>query len=666
MSSTQVHAILISNHHAHSPPQFIDVVNCSTNNVERQVPVLSGSYSVHPGMLNEHNKQSRHNRSGVVGTQKQATSSNEAELSTPSWKRKGNIFAPRRKPEVKDLDKDTLWHNLSPTIHEDLGDKSSSLTFASELRSTTAQRQASEGNKVFVKKEPITQPYGYTNAPGLFQSPKRSQSPVDDWKLGNTLGALLKSNPNPLFTSADKPVPVSTKSKNSGKQTPIPSSFTSNNPSSHLSLCSFPMTGIEQSRARPAATKDKTVFTKPSPPPTPLRHNSPESRRTPSPSTATDRSSPAFTDPGSSAFSLDEQSMYSPATTPPLSPVIPINIGRAHLEYTPPLSPVVSASGVRADALPGPSGTDLAQSEDTPFYGGMSNELSMELFGEEPAETPKQVTASSLFDAGVTVAPRESAPARVFKRRSGPVEELPSMRPKEKKTRKKRAYNKTPITLRRTKVEPALPRVFVAKQTSVSCGRPETNSGLSRGTKRAPSPLSPTVVQPSKRAKVVSPKALPKPYKFATWEADLTTLESLVFDGKQGPGQIGWVLRLVKDLSVNAEVIPAKWVRKELRIRESTTLKGTYQHKNKRQLLEDVVNGYASCDEEGKVAAQVRALLIKWGGSSNILSFISLGFVVVLSCAEEKRVGGQRVGVEERCVWVLCGATSSRQLSFLL
>ncbi|KAJ7781555.1 hypothetical protein B0H16DRAFT_1498799 [Mycena metata] len=502
-----------------SSTQFIDVVNRSTNNVEGRVPVLSGTYSVHSGILNEHDKVPKHNRSGVFGIPKQATSSNEADLSTSS-KRKDNIFAPRIKLEVKDL----------------------------------AQRQTSEAKKVFDKRKPTTQPCGYTNAPELFHRSEHSPSPVDDWKLGNNLGTLFKSNPNLLFTNA-KDISTSTKSKRT--------------------VASIP--GILKYKTKPSPSST-TV-------PDRHTHHSPESRQTPTPSTTTDRSSPAFTDPESSVFSLDEQSVHSAATTPPLSPTIPTNVGRARSAYTPPMSPVVFPTSVRADTLPDPSSTH-AQSKDTPPCSGMSAELSLELFGEEPAKPPKQVAASSLFDADVTVAPKAPA-ARVVK---GPSLFLP------RKPQQKKAYNnnKIPITRPpRTKVEPAFVGA-VAKQTSVGRGHLETDSGPSRGTKRVASPVRPVAARPSKQ-----------------------TSATLCSTRSRGRGRSTWVLKLLKDLTANIDVIPAQWVRKDVLIREYTSPKGMYQHKNKHQLLKDVVDGYASCDEEGTVAKQARTLLIKWGGLTN-------------------------------------------------
>ncbi|KAJ7179414.1 hypothetical protein C8R46DRAFT_1073686 [Mycena filopes] len=515
-----------------STTQYIDFVNSSSSmDVKTQVPVLT----VHPDKLNEHDTAGS-NRSVVFGIQKQTT---------PIVKRGANIFAPR--PRTRDkVDNESLWHNIAPTIHD------------------LVHKQAS----------------GNTNAPEIFEVYQTSYTHKDD-DHPPTLSNHLGGTPKSMLTTG-KPI----SSRSSDEQ-----STSSLNPSSYTS----PTNHIKPYRSPSAKTGDKTIFAKPSPPPTPIQNDLRQHRKstTPSSSAGTDRSSPAFTE--WSGLSLDERSTSSPATTPPQSPVISTRSGQAFIAsggYAPE-EDTSTLSVLRSDR---------AQSEE---MSGEFNPLHAELFGDVPKSAG--VGVLSLFDEGIPVEPRDPSPARVITKRPAHDADLPWLLKGQKPgTKPKRTPRLPPSTKGETAAPTSVP---ICKQSSPVRGRRGSSSGSAGGLKRPASPVHRS--QPIKRAKFV---AAPKPYELASWASVLSSLEDLVATGKAGPGQIDRVVALVKDLTARAEVLPDKWVMEEVRIREFTSgpLKGSYEYKSRHQLLEDVVEGYAQCDTDGMVVAHAQALLGKW------------------------------------------------------
>jgi len=383
-----------------------------------------------------------------------------------------------------------------------------------------------------------------------------------------------------------------------------------------------PATGIKSG--------DKTVFTLPPLPPsvinddyfqqTPRTPNvrlmpssltAPDLRRTPSSPATTSRSSPVFSDTGSgrawSEFSRisHDSSRFSPATTPPLSPVeAKAPSGRSWLED----------GSVRQNETP----------KHGDVRGSIDEDDSSDFFGDD--DVPVSAAPEDLWAHGAVAESHvaEPKPSRPVTRR--PIEELRAYKIGPKKTTAK----KTTTPQRKTVAQKPVPVRTVAKPKEVEVRTIRSSflhlptvqqTSSSRGIKRPASPAH-LFVPPAKRqttqanavrtqANVVRKKAPLPPTKLESirWMNKLKDFEHLVYEGKQGPGEIPRVEGFLKELKAKIEVIDDKWVVETVRMRD---VKGVEERKNKLRLLEDVVAGYERYDAEGTVASYAEELLFKW------------------------------------------------------
>jgi len=87
----------------------------------------------------------------------------------------------------------------------------------------------------------------------------------------------------------------------------------------------------------------------------------------------------------------------------------------------------------------------------------------------------------------------------------------------------------------------------------------------------------------------------------------LTRFEELIWQGKQGPGELPHVEKLLKAM-VGAEVT-FKWVQEVVRMRATA---GGEENKDKAQLVWEIVEIYAPLDKEGVIQRLGNELLSKW------------------------------------------------------
>jgi hypothetical protein len=247
----------------------------------------------------------------------------------------------------------------------------------------------------------------------------------------------------------------------------------------------------------------------------------------------------------------------------------------------------------------------------TPEHGDARNlfneDDSADLFGEDTV--PESIVPKSFAESGSR---------RIILKR--PIEELKALRVPKKKAKRNSTKRATagqipirPITKpKEIPVRSIQPSVFllpISKQTSSS-----------RGIKRPPSPVRPSLIPPPKRqateanlerrAIQVRRKPLP-PSTYVRWTSSLSTFEDQAYQGKHGPGQIERLVALLKDMKTNIDIVPDAWVRETVRTR---TVNGVEERKNKHQLLAEIVGSYGEFDEAGTVDIHSKELLVKWSG----------------------------------------------------
>ncbi|KAJ7937325.1 hypothetical protein B0H13DRAFT_1945360 [Mycena leptocephala] len=553
-----------------SHAQFVDIADSSTKNVAGQIPVLGGPYYVHSDELNEHSMELDHNGSGTSGYQKLSPSVNEVGFATPVGHatpnpKKRDIFSALKtqssNSRINDnIDIGAMWQNIAPAIQRDLG---MSCTSASTLTS-------------HILSVPEQTSMGTTRSSGEQgpQPPASTDKFVDDyaWPLGDQLQTIqdeLKSN-----TLFNLPPNLHSSLKKEGKQPTnpgLPSLYTS---STKRITPTPPSTPIK--------SRDKTIFTPPPAPPSIIHVDyfqttrTPDLRRTPSSVAPSAPPSPIFlfTDGGSrrawSESSRRSRSIFSQATTPPSSPVVAARDGHAWAE-------------------------DETSRQVTPEHGDARNlfneDDSADLFGEDTV--PESIVPKSFAESGSQ---------RIILKR--PIEELKALRVPKKKAKRN-------STKRATAGQIPVRPITKPKEFPTSS---------SRGIKRPPSPVRPSLIPPPKRqateanlerrAIQVRRKPLP-PSTYVRWTSSLSTFEDQAYQGKHGPGQIERLVALLKDMKTNIDIVPDAWVRETVRTR---TVNGVEERKNKHQLLAEIVGSYGEFDEAGTVDIHSKELLVKWSG----------------------------------------------------
>ncbi|KAJ7436656.1 hypothetical protein B0H11DRAFT_2255984 [Mycena galericulata] len=91
------------------------------------------------------------------------------------------------------------------------------------------------------------------------------------------------------------------------------------------------------------------------------------------------------------------------------------------------------------------------------------------------------------------------------------------------------------------------------------------------------------------------------------WTNDLILLEELVYQGKQGRGEVQQVLILLK--AMLAGEMPFDWVEEPVRTR--STVDGE-EYKDKPHLVEDIVLAYSQLQQEEEIGKLKKELFTKW------------------------------------------------------
>ncbi|KAJ6539065.1 hypothetical protein B0H19DRAFT_1078263 [Mycena capillaripes] len=605
--------------------QFIDIAHSSTMDVASRVPVFSGPYGVHSAKLNEHHKEATRNGSNVSGTQKQSPSVNGVDhkmsfgFATPSSKRK-DIFSSLNKGPIQpdtSIDIGVMWHNIAPAIQEDLVRKQASV--GSHLRT--------ESPDIEFKRKSTKKWHQLPKPPASIEGKKPSKF-VDNylgdypWSLGDKLKEINNAiRSKSLVLSPTKPDPTSPSPKSKKQATNGFSTLDNGTCSPYAS----PTRRSNPTRAPPKVmTVDKTppsitevdYFTHT------IRTTG--SRSTPSSSATSPPLSPVFTDEGSGrAWSeFSHESVFSAATSPPLSPVVETS-GCAFDEgtvrqketpqhrdvrdwteflhesvfspaTTPPLPPVVETSGHTFDKGTVRQREILPQHRDV--HALFDEDDTSDVFGDE---TPT-------ISARVELEHPDIIPQLVVERPVITRRDIPELkaytRPHQKKKPAKRSYERKAaknVTLRT--VGPRILPVPTSNQASSS-----------RGIKRPASPAPRSHAPPAKRQAVQ--KKPPTSVALIRWGTSLEGFEQLAYEGKQGPREITRLVKLLEEMTASIDVVPEAWVRDKVRLRE---VAGIEEHKNRYQLLAEVVASYGECDAAGTVKSNAEKLLVKWGALTN-------------------------------------------------
>ncbi|KAJ7507472.1 hypothetical protein B0H11DRAFT_1967255 [Mycena galericulata] len=644
-----------------STVQSIEVAS-STVSVPARGRTMGGTYQAH-SRLNVQDEVSEHNgSSNFVAFQNHISSSNEVDDDAP----KRNFFQPlsHRATQSKPADVGTLWANIAPAME-----------------------------KVQSIKSVKDQPQGSTQAAAQWATVQDGQplTHVDDnfresyrWTLGDDIQAILddsKSNAsNDTHKTSAPPRLVADNHKTSKEPTTNTLSKSSLSNSSYTSQS--PPTRTKPTRT-PPSLKDKTVFTSPSPSPSVISDdyfrvtpNLPDLRRTPSTPATTAPSSPAFTDVSNSrgrswmyfdeikredspdaplpfspitteasreyspatdggsshrAWSADALREYSPAAEPPLSPVTDAGSVRSKgREYSPlaerSLSPDVNYTN-SAHA----SSEDTTGRGRTSHCGGLSDNP---LAQSNKAVIPPE----DLFAPSVVAEPSNATRKvpRVIERRQ--VEELRALIPQGKKAPKKRVYNKKPVAQQEAIRVPNVHAVALPPSSAVSTAKSTPSiAGVKRARQASPSRhlYAPPVKRQATQAKAVRINK-PSVVTLINWTNELVRLEELAYQGKQGPGEVQQVVKLLKALLAGAEGVTFKWVQEAVRTRSTTSGE---ERKDKPHLVQEIVTSYAAFDDEGEVTQLAAELFKKWRalGSNEYLAWrpgfdrvpIPLSFVVV-------------------------------------
>ncbi|KAJ7929468.1 hypothetical protein B0H13DRAFT_1859676 [Mycena leptocephala] len=97
--------------------------------------------------------------------------------------------------------------------------------------------------------------------------------------------------------------------------------------------------------------------------------------------------------------------------------------------------------------------------------------------------------------------------------------------------------------------------------------------------------------------------------RLADWTSSLLAFEHLVYTGRQGPGEVGRLKGLLREMIKFAEVVPQKWVLEKVRTRAAN---GVEERRLRAELVEVVFNGYKAYETEGQLADFSAALLGMW------------------------------------------------------
>ncbi|KAJ7122725.1 hypothetical protein C8R44DRAFT_784377 [Mycena epipterygia] len=616
MSSIQVHTNPTSDlKPSNTSVQYIDVANSSTMDVVARVQVSGGPYHA---MLNEHDTGPELNGSSkdLARLPSHATSVNEVNDALGT-----NIFASLSHKAIlpKAHDIEVMWFNMATTLQKDLGEPRTFVPSSKFSNLPVVQRTY----------YPDSQP----KATAEWQSQRAAQPPrsvggrtpsthVDDyadgypWPLGEGLHKIqqqLKSNSLFNFSSPIRPdhpkliTPAAPKPKSGihGRQTTNLSKESSISSSDSLpSLYASTTNQIKPTRTLTGIKGvDKTIFTPPSPVPSTInndyfRHtsNTPDWRRTPSTAATCPPPSPVIMD-HTSYLTWSEEGIFQGETA-------------AH-------SPATSTP-----ASPGVTDGDHSRSEEVNLRGKEPEYRTAELLFEDDDESSlfgdTSISAVDYFERqseeelpipSITKSIRPPGANAVITRR--PVEELKALRPRQKKkpTQGKRAYQFKPKEVQ-DKVRHITRPVFLAPIPEQTVSR--------RGVKR---PASPSFAQPTKRratqahsvrSKAVPP--IPSRSKLVDWTSRLSSLEEIVYKGKQGTVDLKRLRALLGELVAKVEVIPAAWVLEEVRTR---AVKGVEERKNKHQMLEYVASGYLAIDGEGTWEENAVLLLDTWASVNN-------------------------------------------------
>ncbi|KAJ7906351.1 hypothetical protein B0H13DRAFT_1880665 [Mycena leptocephala] len=97
--------------------------------------------------------------------------------------------------------------------------------------------------------------------------------------------------------------------------------------------------------------------------------------------------------------------------------------------------------------------------------------------------------------------------------------------------------------------------------------------------------------------------------RLADWTSRLLAFEHLVYTERQGPGEVGRLKGLLREMIKFAEVVPQKWVLEKVRTRAAN---GVEERRLRAGLVEVVFNGYKAYETEGQLADFSAALLGMW------------------------------------------------------
>ncbi|KAJ7774242.1 hypothetical protein DFH07DRAFT_800739 [Mycena maculata] len=322
----------------------------------------------------------------------------------------------------------------------------------------------------------------------------------------------------------------------------------------------------------------------------------------------------------------DRYARYSPATDPPLSPITDAGSVwskstdassiRSRSEVSVPEDHARDYSPV-TEPPPSPADTDGANgrawSEDAPTMRGRTSRRGelRGLFDDDEETSPED-----LFSTDVVAEPsaRVSEP-RVITRR--PIRELKALIPRGKKATAKRRYTK-----RKQEVPAPKSKVRVAAPPPVSVVptfKQISSTGAVKRTRPA-SPSRPPYAGPSKRqATQANAVRRPKPVNpsmLINWSNELLRFEELIFQGKQGPGEVKQVVGLLNAMIQGAQGTPLKWLEET----ERTRVMGKKEERqDKLQLLREVAIGYRAHDQDGYVVKLAGELFRKWKPLANKL-----------------------------------------------
>ncbi|KAJ7638589.1 hypothetical protein FB45DRAFT_903303 [Roridomyces roridus] len=209
-----------------------------------------------------------------------------------------------------------------------------------------------------------------------------------------------------------------------------------------------------------------------------------------------------------------------------------------------------------------------------------------------------------LFSSGV-LAESSNTPAepRLITRRE--IRELAHLVPKPKK---KKAVKKGLYTQKQP--EAAIPAPILRAHTS--------NQAITESPKAVRRPrttsLSSTAEAPQAKRLRANSVRRPEPVNklaLIRWMNQLVVWEHVIFEGKQGAGDISKLVILLKDM-VRADGVPSEWVAEKVRLR---TVDQAEVYWDKLQLVQYIAEEYAELDGDGDLQRLNEELAEKWRGT---------------------------------------------------